>query len=54
MSISASYYLLVVVAIDTVRRFPAKAAVRRLLDRLTGFVLVGLGVRMVTLSRAAV
>ncbi|HWO67083.1 MAG TPA: LysE family transporter [Umezawaea sp.] len=54
MSISASYYLLVVVAIDTVRRFLAKAAVRRLLDRLTGFVLVGLGVRMVTLSRAAV
>jgi len=54
MSISASYYLLVVVAIDTVRRFLAKAAVRRLLDRLTGFVLVGLGVRMLTLSRAAV
>jgi threonine/homoserine/homoserine lactone efflux protein len=54
MSISASYYLLVVVAIDAVRQFLAKASARRALDRVTGFVLVGLGVRMLTLSRAAV
>jgi threonine/homoserine/homoserine lactone efflux protein len=54
MAISASYYLLVVVAVDTVRRFLAKAPVRRAVERLTGFVLVGLGVRMLTLSRAAV
>jgi threonine/homoserine/homoserine lactone efflux protein len=54
MSISASYYLLVVLAIDTVRRFLAKPAVRRTVDQLTGFALVGLGVRMLTLSRAAV
>lgn len=54
MSISASYYLLVVVAIETVRRFLGKPVVRRTLDQLTGFALVGLGIRMVTLSRAAV
>jgi threonine/homoserine/homoserine lactone efflux protein len=54
MGISASYYLLVVLAIDTVRRFLAKPLVRRALDQFTGLALVGLGVRMVTLSRAAV
>ena len=42
------------VAIDTVRRFPAKVAARRPLDRLTGFALVGQGVHMATPSRAAV
>lgn len=54
MTISASYYLLVVAAIDTVRRFLGKPVVRRTIDQVTGFALVGLGVRMATLSRATV
>jgi threonine/homoserine/homoserine lactone efflux protein len=54
MSISATYYVSVVLAIEVVRRFLARVTVRKALDRLTGLVLVGLGIRMLTLSRAAV
>ncbi|GAA3859355.1 LysE family translocator [Saccharothrix violaceirubra] len=54
MAISFSYYSLVVLAVHTVRRFLDRPAVRRALDRLTGFALVVLGVRMLTLTRSAV
>jgi hypothetical protein len=54
MCISASYYLPVVVAVDTVRRFPVMASVRLAVRRSARFVLVGLGVRRSTPSRAAV
>lgn len=52
MALSASYYTLVVLAIGLARRVLGRPAVRRWMDRVSGLVLVGLGVRMVTLSRA--
>ncbi|MEU5690717.1 LysE family translocator [Actinosynnema sp. NPDC020468] len=54
MTISTSYYTLVVLAVHVVRAFLSRPKVRRTLDRLTGLALVGLGLRMLTLSRAAV
>ncbi|QUQ70158.1 LysE family translocator [Kutzneria sp. CA-103260] len=53
MALSASYYTLVVLAIGLARRVLSRPVVRRWLDRVSGLVLVGLGIRMVTLSRAA-
>jgi len=53
MALSASYYTLVVLAIGLARRVLSRPLVRRWMDRVSGVVLVGLGIRMVTLSRAA-
>ncbi|MFI9383068.1 LysE family translocator [Kutzneria sp. NPDC052558] len=53
MALSASYYTLLVLAIGLARRVLSRPVVRRWLDRVSGLVLVGLGIRMVTLSRAA-
>lgn len=53
MALSASYYTLVVLAIGLARRVLSRPVVRRWMDRVSGLVLVGLGIRMVTLSRAA-
>lgn len=53
MALSASYYTLVVLAIGVARRVLSRPVVRRWMDRVSGLVLVGLGIRMVTLSRAA-
>lgn len=53
MALSASYYTLVVLAIGLARRMLSRPVVRRWMDRVSGLVLVGLGIRMVTLSRAA-
>jgi threonine/homoserine/homoserine lactone efflux protein len=53
MTLSASYYTLVVLAIGLARRVLSRPLVRRWMDRVSGLVLVGLGIRMVTLSRAA-
>lgn len=51
MCISAGWYTLVVLAVAGVRRLLARAVVRRWLDRATSVVLIGLGVRMVVLTR---
>lgn len=51
MSISVSWYVLVVLAVAAVRRLLARAVVRTWLDRVTGMVLIGLGVRLVALAR---
>ncbi|GAA3998890.1 LysE family translocator [Allokutzneria multivorans] len=53
MAISASWYTLVVLAVGAVRRFLARPGVRARVDQLSGLVLVGMGVRMVTLGRTA-
>jgi threonine/homoserine/homoserine lactone efflux protein len=53
MSISASWYTLVVLAVGLVRRTLSRPAVRARVEQVSGLVLVGLGVRMVTLSRAS-
>lgn len=52
MAISAGWYVLVVLAVGAVRRVLARPAVRTRLDQLSGLVLVGMGVRMATLTRA--
>jgi len=49
-----SWYTLVVLAVGVVRRLLARPAVRVRLDQVTGLVLVGLGIRLATLTRAAV
>jgi threonine/homoserine/homoserine lactone efflux protein len=54
MTISMSWYTLVVLAVGVVRRLLARPAVRARLDQVTGLVLVGLGIRLATLTRAAV
>ncbi|MBP2475713.1 threonine/homoserine/homoserine lactone efflux protein [Crossiella equi] len=53
MAISAGWYVLVVLAVSTVRRVLSRPAVRERLDQLSGLVLVGMGIRMATLTRAA-
>jgi threonine/homoserine/homoserine lactone efflux protein len=53
MAISTSWYTTVVLAVGVVRRLLARPAVRARLDQVTGLVLVGLGIRLATLSRAA-
>lgn len=52
MAISAGWYVLVVLAVGAVRRVLSKPAVRARLDQLSGLILVGMGVRMATLTRA--
>ncbi|WHT19330.1 LysE family translocator [Crossiella sp. CA-258035] len=52
MAISAGWYGLVVLAVSTVRRVLSKPVVRARLDQVSGLVLVGMGVRMATLTRA--
>jgi threonine/homoserine/homoserine lactone efflux protein len=54
MAISTSWYALVVLAVGVVRRLLARPTVRARLDQITGLVLVGLGIRLATLTRAAV
>ncbi|MCO1579630.1 LysE family translocator [Crossiella sp. SN42] len=54
MAISAGWYGLVVLAVSTVRRVLSKPVVRARLDQVSGLVLVGMGVRMATLTRATV
>lgn len=54
MTISVSWYTTVVLAVGVVRRLLSRPAVRVRLDQLTGLVLVGLGIRLATLTRAAV
>ncbi|WP_189055918.1 LysE family translocator [Longimycelium tulufanense] len=53
MLISASWYAVVVLAVAAVRRVLDQPRVRALLDQLSGLVLVAMGLRLVTLSRAA-
>jgi threonine/homoserine/homoserine lactone efflux protein len=51
MFISATWYVLVVLAVAGVRRLLGRPSVRRWLDRATSVVLIGLGIRMVALAR---
>lgn len=51
MAISASWYVTVVLAVAAVRRLLARSVVRTWLDRATSVVLIGLGVRLVALTR---
>jgi threonine/homoserine/homoserine lactone efflux protein len=51
MAISASWYVLVVLAVAAVRRLLARSVVRTWLDRATSVVLIGLGVRLLALAR---
>jgi threonine/homoserine/homoserine lactone efflux protein len=51
MSISASWYTVVVFAVAGVRALLARSVVRRWLDRATSVVLIGLGVRLLALAR---
>jgi threonine/homoserine/homoserine lactone efflux protein len=51
MCISASWYLLVVLAVAGVRRLLSRSSVRAWLDRATSVVLIGLGVRLLALAR---
>lgn len=51
MTISASWYTIVVLAVAGVRRLLARSAVRTWLDRVTSVVLIGLGLRLVALAR---
>jgi threonine/homoserine/homoserine lactone efflux protein len=53
MTISVSWYTLVVLAVGLVRRTLARPSVRARVEQISGLVLVGLGLRMITLSRAA-
>lgn len=53
MAISVVWYTLLLLALGFSRRVLAKPAVKTRVDQLSGLVLVGLGVRMVTMSRAA-
>ncbi|MCP2166285.1 LysE family translocator [Goodfellowiella coeruleoviolacea] len=54
MLISAVWYSLMVLVVGTARLLLARPRVRAVIDGLTGAVLVGLGIRMITMSRAAV
>jgi threonine/homoserine/homoserine lactone efflux protein len=54
MSISASWYVLVVLAVAGVRRLLARSKVRMWLDRATSIVLIGLGIRLAALARPLV
>jgi threonine/homoserine/homoserine lactone efflux protein len=54
MAISASWYVLVVLAVAGVRRLLARSVVRTWLDRATSVVLIGLGVRLAALARPLV
>jgi threonine/homoserine/homoserine lactone efflux protein len=51
MSISVSWYVVVVSAVSGVRRLLTRPTVKVWLDRLTSCVLIGLGVRLATLAR---
>jgi threonine/homoserine/homoserine lactone efflux protein len=51
MTISASWYTLVVFAVAGVRRLLARPVVRTWLDRVTSMVLIGLGLRLAVLAR---
>jgi threonine/homoserine/homoserine lactone efflux protein len=53
MSISAAWYAVVVLAVGFVRQALARPVIRRRMDRLSGLVLVGLGIRMATLTSVA-
>lgn len=53
MTISVSWYTLVVLAVGLVRRTLARPSVKARVEQISGLVLVGLGLRMITLSRAA-
>ncbi|MDT7565264.1 MAG: hypothetical protein QOG76_3888 [Pseudonocardiales bacterium] len=53
MAISVSWYTLVVLAVGLVRRTLARPSVKARVEQISGLVLVGLGLRMITLSRAA-
>ncbi|WP_020659262.1 LysE family translocator [Amycolatopsis benzoatilytica] len=53
MVISAAWYSVVVTLVSAVRRLLSRPPVRARLDQLSGVVLIGLGLRMATLSRAA-
>jgi threonine/homoserine/homoserine lactone efflux protein len=53
MSISAAWYAVVVLAVGLVRQALARPVVRRRMDRVSGLVLVGLGIRMATLTSVA-
>lgn len=52
IAISATWYVLVVLGVDVVRRTLARPRVKAKIEQLSGLVMVGLGVRMLTLSRA--
>jgi threonine/homoserine/homoserine lactone efflux protein len=54
MAISASWYVLVVLAVAAVRRLLARSVVRTWLDRATSVVLIGLGLRLAMLARPLV
>lgn len=51
MVISAAWYTVLVFAVSGVRRLLSRSVVRTWLDRVTGVVLIGLGLRVVTLAR---
>lgn len=51
MTISASWYTIVVLAVSGVRGLLARSVVRTWLDRATSIVLIGLGLRLVALAR---
>jgi threonine/homoserine/homoserine lactone efflux protein len=51
MTISASWYTIVVLAVAGVRRVLTRSVVRTWLDRTTSVVLIGLGVRLAALAR---
>jgi threonine/homoserine/homoserine lactone efflux protein len=53
MAISVSWYTLVVLAVGLVRRTLGRPSVKARVEQISGLVLVGLGLRMITLSRAA-
>jgi threonine/homoserine/homoserine lactone efflux protein len=53
MAISVSWYTLVVLAVGLVRRTLARPSVKARVEQISGLVLVGLGLRMITLSRTA-
>ncbi len=54
MCVSATWYCVVVFAVAGVRGLLARSVVRTWLDRATSIVLIGLGVRLVTLARPLV
>ncbi|MCP2262018.1 Threonine/homoserine/homoserine lactone efflux protein [Streptoalloteichus tenebrarius] len=53
MSISSLWYVVLVTVVAAVRRFLSRPVVRARIDQISGLFLVGLGVRMITLGRAA-
>lgn len=52
MAMSASWYSFVVLALGQFRKLLSRPAVKRRIEQATGLVLVGLGVRMLTLAKA--